>query len=175
MPTIWFLCVMRLTVPVTIWPPLSETACCVAAKAAPSLRKVVNCCPLSVNWVTKQTVTPLGQSCASSSVRPTEVPWPAWGGLMAELGSHQLDACSIFLGKVKPLAVSAVGGKYFYRDDRDAEDHVYCTFEFPGKGYWKDYALDREGTQGQESRVFTQLLCQIIGVSLVPSILTRED
>src|SRR5262249_34274286 len=25
------------------------------------------------------------------------------GGLMAELGSHQLDACSIFLGKVKPL------------------------------------------------------------------------
>jgi predicted dehydrogenase len=62
------------------------------------------------------------------------------GGLMAELGSHQLDACSIFLGKVKPLAVTAVGGKYFYRDDRDAEDHVYCTFEFPGKGYWKDYA-----------------------------------
>ncbi|HMO37499.1 MAG TPA: Gfo/Idh/MocA family oxidoreductase, partial [Gemmatales bacterium] len=62
------------------------------------------------------------------------------GGLMAELGSHQLDACSIFLGKVKPLAVTAIGGKYFYRDDREAEDHVYCTFEFPGKNYWKDYA-----------------------------------
>jgi len=62
------------------------------------------------------------------------------GGLMAELGSHQLDACSIFLGKVKPLAISATGGKYFYRDDRDAEDHVFCTFEFPGKNYWKDYA-----------------------------------
>lgn len=60
------------------------------------------------------------------------------GGLMAELGSHQLDACSIFLGKVKPLAVTAIGGKYFYRDDRDAEDHVFCTFEFPGKNYWKD-------------------------------------
>jgi predicted dehydrogenase len=61
------------------------------------------------------------------------------GGLMAELGSHQLDACSIFLGKVKPLAVTAIGGKYFYRDDREAEDHVYCTFEFPGKNYWADY------------------------------------
>jgi len=36
---------------------------------------------------------------------------------MAELGSHQLDACSIFLGKAKPLAVSAVGGKMFYTDD----------------------------------------------------------
>jgi predicted dehydrogenase len=61
------------------------------------------------------------------------------GGLMAELGSHQLDACSIFLGKVRPLSVSATGGKYFYRDDRDAEDHVYCTFEFPGPNYWKSY------------------------------------
>jgi predicted dehydrogenase len=60
------------------------------------------------------------------------------GGLMAELGSHQLDACSIFLGKVHPLAVTGVGGNYFYRDERDIEDHVFCTFEFPGKNYWGD-------------------------------------
>jgi predicted dehydrogenase len=59
------------------------------------------------------------------------------GGLMAELGSHQLDACSIFLGKVHPLAVTGVGGKYFYRDDREIEDHVFVTFEFPGKNYYK--------------------------------------
>jgi predicted dehydrogenase len=60
------------------------------------------------------------------------------GGLMAELGSHQLDACSIFLGKVHPLAVSGVGGRYFYRDDREVDDHVFVTFEFPGKNYPKD-------------------------------------
>jgi len=60
------------------------------------------------------------------------------GGLMAELGSHQLDACSIFLGKVHPLAVTGVGGKYFYQDDREVEDHVFCTFEFPGKHYWAE-------------------------------------
>ena len=44
--------------------------------------------------------------------------WRLWdrtaAGLMAELGSHQLDACSIFLGKVKPLSVTGVGGKFFY-------------------------------------------------------------
>jgi predicted dehydrogenase len=57
------------------------------------------------------------------------------GGLMAELGSHQLDACSIFLGKKHPLAITAVGGKNFYRDNREAEDHVYCIYEFPGAGY----------------------------------------
>ena len=60
------------------------------------------------------------------------------GGLMAELGSHQLDACSIFLGKVHPLAVSGVGGKIFYHDDREVDDHVFVTFEFPGKNYWAD-------------------------------------
>jgi predicted dehydrogenase len=59
-------------------------------------------------------------------------------GLMAELGSHQLDACSIFLGKVHPLAVSGVGGKYFYKDNREVDDHVYVTFEFPGKNYAND-------------------------------------
>jgi predicted dehydrogenase len=54
-------------------------------------------------------------------------------GLMAELGSHQLDACSIFLGKKHPIAVSGVGGTYFYKDGREVDDHVFTTFEFPGK------------------------------------------
>jgi predicted dehydrogenase len=65
-------------------------------------------------------------------------------GLMAELGSHQLDACSIFLGKVHPIAVSGVGGHFFYRDNdespehkREVDDHVFVTFEFPGKNYYK--------------------------------------
>ncbi|MDB5351557.1 MAG: putative dehydrogenase [Planctomycetota bacterium] len=54
-------------------------------------------------------------------------------GLMAELGSHQLDACSIFLGKVHPLAVTGIGGQFFYTDGREVDDHVFVNFEFPGK------------------------------------------
>ena len=57
------------------------------------------------------------------------------GGLMAELGSHQLDACSIFLGKKHPLSITAVGGTHFYQDNREVEDHVYCIYEFPGKDF----------------------------------------
>lgn len=63
------------------------------------------------------------------------------GGLMAELGSHQLDAASIFLGHVHPLAVSGVGVRSFFgpgRNDRDIDDHVFATYEFPGKNYAKD-------------------------------------
>lgn len=56
-------------------------------------------------------------------------------GLMAELGSHQLDACSIFLGKKHPLAVTGIGGTYFYTDGREVDDHVFVTFEFPGKDW----------------------------------------
>ena len=54
------------------------------------------------------------------------------GGLMPEFGSQQLDACSVLLDNVQPLAVQGVGGKYFFDDERDVEDHVYATFEFPG-------------------------------------------
>ena len=80
------------------------------------------------------------------------VRWRLWdrtgGGLMAELGSHQLDAASIFIsalahktGKhVHPLTVHAVGGRHTAPKDRDAADHVYCTYEFPGQGY--DYDFD---------------------------------
>lgn len=76
------------------------------------------------------------------------------GGLMAELGSHQLDACSIFLSagrpeKVRPLAVQGYGGRNFYGvkgvgsldkqdDPREIDDHVYVTFEFPGANYEAD-------------------------------------
>ena len=71
------------------------------------------------------------------------------GGLMAELGSHQLDAASIFLNKVQPIACFGYGGKNYYgvkgigspeqqADDRDIDDHVYMTFEFPGRRYAED-------------------------------------
>jgi predicted dehydrogenase len=74
------------------------------------------------------------------------VRWRLWNrtgaGLMAELGSHQLDACSIFLGKVHPLAVSGYGNKTYYTDDREVDDHVFVTFEFPGPKY---YVKDNDG------------------------------
>ncbi len=74
------------------------------------------------------------------------VRWRLWdrtgGGLMAELGSHQLDAAGIFVSalrqdgkKAHPLTVHAVGGRHIFPVDRDADDHVYCMFEFPGPEY----------------------------------------
>jgi predicted dehydrogenase len=71
--------------------------------------------------------------------------WRLWdrtgAGLMAELGSHQLDAASIFIAAVHggekqmPLSVAAAADRPLFPPDRDVEDHVYCIIEFPAPGY----------------------------------------
>lgn len=95
-------------------------------------------------------------------IEPIEelIRWRIWnrtgGGLMAELGSHQLDASGIFCSaawnavhnkdgdprkdvKVYPLSVTAVGGRHIFAEDRgDCDDHVYCTYEYPAPGYDQD-------------------------------------
>ena len=75
--------------------------------------------------------------------------WRLWnrtgGGLMAELGSHQLDAAGIFVSamhgpgkKIKPLTVTAVGNRSIFPADREIDDHVYCMYEYPAPGYEED-------------------------------------
>ncbi len=76
--------------------------------------------------------------------------WRLWkrtgGGLMVELGSHQMDAAGIFVTamhekvkgtheKVKPLAVSAHGARNLFNNDREIDDHLHCIIEFPHPEY----------------------------------------
>lgn len=72
--------------------------------------------------------------------------WRLWdrtgGGLMAELGSHQLDAASIFVAamhkgvKQHPLSVSATGSRSLFNSlDRDVDDHVAALYEYPAADY----------------------------------------
>ena len=66
--------------------------------------------------------------------------------MMAELGSHQLDAASIFVSAMhkdakehpRPLRVVATANRPIFGPDRDIEDHVYCILEFPAPGYDRD-------------------------------------
>lgn len=72
--------------------------------------------------------------------------WRLWnrtgGGLMAELGSHQLDAASIFIAaahgghKQFPLSVSASGSRSLFNSlDRDVDDHVSALYDYPAPNY----------------------------------------
>ena len=80
--------------------------------------------------------------------------WRLWdrtgGGLMAELGSHQLDAASIFIAaahggqKQIPLNVAAAANRPVFPPDRDVNDHVFCIFEFPAPGYYAEPKGDEQ-------------------------------
>ncbi len=50
-------------------------------------------------------------------------------GLFTELGSHQMDVVNRILG-VPPKRVWATGGIDYWRDGREAEDNVFCTYEY---------------------------------------------
>jgi len=55
-------------------------------------------------------------------------------GLVAEYGSHQLDAVNRLLG-VAPTRVIGMGGVDYWQDGRETYDNVFCTYEYhvPGK------------------------------------------
>jgi predicted dehydrogenase len=83
--------------------------------------------------------------------------WRLWrrtgGGLMVELGSHQLDAASIFLAanndlyldqinsnkkrgeKIHPLKVHVSANRNLFKLDREANDHITTLVEFPAPDY----------------------------------------
>jgi predicted dehydrogenase len=51
------------------------------------------------------------------------------GGLMTELGSHQLDVVNWLLGTT-PRRVSAFGSVDYWRDGREVCDNVFCMYEY---------------------------------------------
>jgi len=53
------------------------------------------------------------------------------GGLMAELGSHQIDIANWALG-AEPISVMGTGGINHWKDGREVNDNVQAIFEYPG-------------------------------------------
>jgi predicted dehydrogenase len=78
-------------------------------------------------------------------------------GLMAELGSHQLDAASIFIAATRggkkqyPLRVSATTTRTIFPEDleispvdRDVDDHIHCVYDYASEDYNKDDELGKQ-------------------------------
>jgi predicted dehydrogenase len=97
-------------------------------------------------------------------------------GLMAELGSHQLDACGILLKAVlggaagrivHPLAVSGVGVNSFFTDGREVEDHIFLTYEYP-----RDMVVTYSSITTNEADLYGE---QVMGTRGTLAVISERD
>src|SRR5437867_1280156 len=58
--------------------------------------------------------------------------WDYSGGMMTDWGTHHLDSVHAAMDVKAPLAVSAVGGKYYLKDNRETPDTLEVTYDYPG-------------------------------------------
>jgi predicted dehydrogenase len=66
------------------------------------------------------------------------------GGLMTELGSHQLDVANWILG-TPPKRVFANGGIDYWTDGRDVLDNIFCVYEYVVTASEKPTRAERPG------------------------------
>ncbi len=58
--------------------------------------------------------------------------WDYAGGMMTDWGIHLLDILQMGVNEAAPVAVTALGGKYIVKDNRDTPDTLQVTYEYPG-------------------------------------------
>jgi predicted dehydrogenase len=58
--------------------------------------------------------------------------WDYAGGMMTDWGVHWLDIVQMAMGVDAPRFVSASGGKFVLKDDRETPDTLVATFQYPG-------------------------------------------
>jgi predicted dehydrogenase len=105
------------------------------------------------------------------------------GGQLTNFGTHYLDVIQWALGHSAPKGVSAAGGKYAVRDNRDIPDTLEVVWEYPGgtlvtfsqynasrsPGNERGWELEFRGTKG------TLLMQEGQGYAVLPEpVRTRE-
>lgn len=58
--------------------------------------------------------------------------WDYAGGMMTDWGVHHLDIVQMVMGVEAPLTITAMGGKYGLKDNRETPDTLLVTYEYPG-------------------------------------------
>ncbi len=58
--------------------------------------------------------------------------WDYAGGMMTDWGVHLLDIVQMAYGEAMPTSVTALGGKYWLKDNRETPDTLQVTYEYPG-------------------------------------------
>jgi predicted dehydrogenase len=64
--------------------------------------------------------------------------WDYAGGIMTDWGVHVLDIVQQSMGDVMPKSVTALGGRFYIKDNTETPDTLQVTYEYPG-GYLATY------------------------------------
>src|SRR5262249_9557985 len=56
--------------------------------------------------------------------------WDYAGGMMTDWGVHHLDIVQMIMGVDAPTTITALGGKYELKDNRDTPDTLMVTYEY---------------------------------------------
>src|SRR3982751_5816273 len=57
--------------------------------------------------------------------------WDYAGGMMTDWGVHWLDIVQLAFNESMPTQITALGGKYWLKDNRDTPDTLQVTYEYP--------------------------------------------
>ncbi len=57
--------------------------------------------------------------------------WDYAGGMMTDWGIHLLDIVQMAYNEIEPTAITALGGKFYLRDNRETPDTLNVTYEYP--------------------------------------------
>jgi predicted dehydrogenase len=91
--------------------------------------------------------------------------WEYSGGMMTDWGAHHMDSLHQIMGVDAPLAVSASGGKYVLRDNRETPDTLRAVFEYPG--FMASYTNDIVNRYPKAGRPYGMMFSGTLGTLII--------
>jgi predicted dehydrogenase len=77
--------------------------------------------------------------------------WDYAGGQLTDSGIHMLDIVHMAFGDRMPLAITALGGKYWLEDDTETPDTMQVSYEYPG--FLASWEHRSQNTENQPRRL----------------------
>ena len=72
--------------------------------------------------------------------------WDYAGGKLTDSGIHVLDIVHMAFDEPMPKAITALGGKYWFKDDTETPDTLQVSYEYPGfLASWEHRSNNTEG------------------------------
>jgi predicted dehydrogenase len=75
------------------------------------------------------------------------------GGLLAELGSHQISFVNTIFGSL-PESAMAIGGVDYWKDGREIDDNVHAVLRYPGGQTLEGSFITTNRLDGAQERIY---------------------